>query len=194
MDVQIINAVATILVTACWPIYLALFLRRRARTDSTSSRDWASIAGILLQFSAVAMVWIDRRPLFSSLMGNDSLAVAGPAAAAIAGCSVYFSYRALQALGPHWSFVAAVGPDHVLVQHGPYRVVRHPLYACFFGLTFATAMTWSTAFVIPVAMAIFAAGVWIRIRVEERLLRDRFGPDFSRYSREVPALLPLRIR
>jgi protein-S-isoprenylcysteine O-methyltransferase Ste14 len=39
-------------------------------------------------------------------------------------------------------------------------------------------------------MVLFAVGTWIRVRSEERLLRDAFGSDFEAYARNVPALIP----
>jgi protein-S-isoprenylcysteine O-methyltransferase Ste14 len=40
------------------------------------------------------------------------------------------------------------------------------------------------------AIMLFAAGTYIRIRSEERLLRQAFGSDFEEYARNVPALIP----
>ena len=40
------------------------------------------------------------------------------------------------------------------------------------------------------ALVIYAAGTAIRIRAEERLLREAFGDDFEAYRRYVPAVIP----
>jgi hypothetical protein len=40
------------------------------------------------------------------------------------------------------------------------------------------------------AVVIFLIGNWIRIRAEERLLRETFGGAFEEYSRKVPAFFP----
>jgi protein-S-isoprenylcysteine O-methyltransferase Ste14 len=37
---------------------------------------------------------------------------------------------------------------------------------------------------------LFIAGTYIRIRSEERLLREAFGSEFEEYARTVPALVP----
>jgi protein-S-isoprenylcysteine O-methyltransferase Ste14 len=42
-----------------------------------------------------------------------------------------------------------------------------------------------------IALPLFAAGTVIRIREEEKLLRELFGEDHARYVREVPAFIPL---
>jgi protein-S-isoprenylcysteine O-methyltransferase Ste14 len=45
---------------------------------------------------------------------------------------------------------------------------------------------------IPLLLAIvlFIAGTYIRVRTEERLLREAFGSEFEKYARQVPALIP----
>jgi len=78
-----------------------------------------------------------------------------------------------------------------LICDGPYAVVRHPLYACFFALTFATALVWTYPGGAMIALGIFLVGVWVRIRSEEKLLRQTFGAQFDEYAKRVPALIPM---
>ena len=111
-------------------------------------------------------------------------------AAMLAVGSVWFSHVALQYLGKQWSFVAGVTAGHRLVREGPYAVVRHPLYTSFFGLTLSTAIVWSRPVVFPVVVAMFWIGVWIRVRAEERILRQTFGAEFDGYAAEVAAFFP----
>jgi protein-S-isoprenylcysteine O-methyltransferase Ste14 len=40
------------------------------------------------------------------------------------------------------------------------------------------------------AVGLFVVGTLIRVRVEERLLREAFGSEFEAYARNVPALIP----
>jgi protein-S-isoprenylcysteine O-methyltransferase Ste14 len=116
--------------------------------------------------------------------------VAPVIAGLIAAGSVWFSRIALDALGKEWSFVAGVTANHRLIQTGPYAIVRHPLYLCFFGLTFATAIVWSEPVGIAVSSLLFWIGVAIRVRTEEKILRETFGSQFEDYARRVPAFIP----
>jgi len=41
-----------------------------------------------------------------------------------------------------------------------------------------------------IASAVFLAGTHIRIRSEEKLLRQTFGQGFEEYAKRVPAFVP----
>ena len=40
------------------------------------------------------------------------------------------------------------------------------------------------------AVVLFAVGLVIRVRSEEKLLRAAFGKEFEEYAKRVPAVLP----
>jgi protein-S-isoprenylcysteine O-methyltransferase Ste14 len=77
-------------------------------------------------------------------------------------------------------------PEGVLVENGPYAIVRHPIYAAgiFFFLGFALLASIS-ATLATVALA----GLWyLKARVEERHLAARF-PAYEDYRRRVRSRL-----
>jgi protein-S-isoprenylcysteine O-methyltransferase Ste14 len=58
------------------------------------------------------------------------------------------------------------------------------------GMLIATGLAVSHGIVLVAAIVVFAIGTWIRVRIEERLLRETFGPQFEEYARRVPAVIP----
>ena len=44
-----------------------------------------------------------------------------------------------------------------------------------------------------IAIILFAVGTIIRVRSEERLLRETFGAEFDDYARKVPAVIPFLV-
>jgi protein-S-isoprenylcysteine O-methyltransferase Ste14 len=69
-------------------------------------------------------------------------------------------------------------------------VVRHPIYAANFGLLLATGLAFSRLGPLLLASFAFWIGSVIRVRGEERLLREAFGEEYEAYARRVPALFP----
>ncbi len=79
---------------------------------------------------------------------------------------------------------------HKLITEGPYRFVRNPIYLAMFGMILSTGLAISRWWVLPIAITLFLIGNAIRIRSEEKLLRESFGAEFEDYARRVPALFP----
>jgi len=187
-----LNALSTIIVVLCWFVYLPMFLGKSSPGTERKRSDPLSRIGIAFHAAGVVVMWGWRRPLFSPLgiFSFPTDIVAPLAAILIAAGSVWFSWISLKTLGQQWSFVAGVTAEHQLVQSGPYAVVRHPLYSCFFGLTLATGLVWTERAGLAIALIPFWIGVWIRVRTEEKTLRDTFGAEFDDYVRRVPAFFP----
>ena len=75
-----------------------------------------------------------------------------------------------------------------LLIRGPYRFLRHPMYAGAMLLLWSSVLGhWS---MVCGALALMAsAAVAVRIIDEERALRERF-PEYSEYSRKTRRLIP----
>jgi protein-S-isoprenylcysteine O-methyltransferase Ste14 len=100
------------------------------------------------------------------------------------------SWTSTRALGPHLRFDAALSVDHRLVRSGPYRVVRHPVYASMLCLLLGTGFMVAGPWWFVAAVLVFVVGTEIRVRVEDGLLAARFGEEFREYQRSVPAYIP----
>jgi methyltransferase len=79
-------------------------------------------------------------------------------------------YWAIRALGERWTFRVLVQPGRPLVTNGPYKYLSHPNYVAVVGEIVSTAMMVSARISGPVALLLFGAVLWARIRVEERAL------------------------
>jgi protein-S-isoprenylcysteine O-methyltransferase Ste14 len=90
------------------------------------------------------------------------------------------------------TFRVSAGPSAtLLMKRGPYRFIRHPMYAS--ALVFIWAGIASHVSILTLAIGIAVTAVCIvRVIAEERLLRARF-PDYPDYSRSTKALIPYLI-
>jgi protein-S-isoprenylcysteine O-methyltransferase Ste14 len=79
---------------------------------------------------------------------------------------------------------------HHVVNTGPYRIVRHPIYTGIIVATFATAIDKGTYVAIAGAV-LMLVGWFIKARVEERFLRVQLGADaYDAYARQTAMLIP----
>jgi methyltransferase len=83
-------------------------------------------------------------------------------------------YWAIATLGSRWTFRVLVPPSSSLIQHGPYRYMRHPNYLGVLGELAGLALVARASISGPLSVAVFAGLIASRIRVEERAL-DRAG-------------------
>ena len=100
------------------------------------------------------------------------------------------SWTGARALGRHLQLDAAIKTDHQLVRSGPYRIVRHPIYASMFCLLLGTGIMITPAWLFLCAIVVFLAGTEIRVRIEDHLLAARFGSEFADYRQTVSAYIP----
>ena len=92
-------------------------------------------------------------------------------------------------LGSHWSGEIAIKVDHRIVQSGPYRLIRHPIYTAMLGMFAGTAlMSGQLHALLGLVMAAIAYGR--KIRLEEASLCQAFGPAYDAYRRDTWALVP----
>jgi protein-S-isoprenylcysteine O-methyltransferase Ste14 len=59
-----------------------------------------------------------------------------------------------------------------------------------FGMLIATGLAMEHFIALIAAVLIFGVGMVIRVRSEEKLLRDAFGQEFEDYAGRVPAVIP----
>ena len=94
-------------------------------------------------------------------------------------------------LGQMYNVSSALGAqlyaDQHLITHGPYAIVRNPMYVGIIAATLGGLLiyrTWSLVF----ALTFF--GLVIRARREEQALAAEFGQQWADYCQRVPGWIP----
>jgi protein-S-isoprenylcysteine O-methyltransferase Ste14 len=171
----------------CWIVWCAAFFKPRRQAKGQRKVAGAAVSrwGIGLVFVAFMLVWIWLKPA-----GFQKSTVSLVASMIIGPISVCLAWVSALELGKQWRFEAALSADHELIQTGPYRWMRHPIYTSMFGMLMATAAayTWWPMWVAG-ALA-FIAGTEIRVRAEDRLLEQHFQDRFREYRSRVRAYIP----
>lgn len=177
-----------------WFIFGWTFLIRKKPTSAPDTkrapRSWA---GLVLQGVGFGLVWALYRVPFGSPLINGQFAVnivLQIVAVVLAVASIWLAVSAINELGKQWSLAARLTEGHKLITSGVYGTVRHPIYTAMFGIMVATGIIFSNWIAIPAAVVIFVIGTKIRTDLEEALLREAFGEEFTKWEAKVPALVP----
>lgn len=88
-----------------------------------------------------------------------------------------------------WRVLHAAQQAGQLATTGPYAHVRHPQYAGFALIMIGFFLQWPTlvtGLMLPVLLVMY----WRLARREEREVEARFGEQYRRYARQVPAFIP----
>ncbi|KAI8916025.1 hypothetical protein EDD86DRAFT_243987 [Gorgonomyces haynaldii] len=114
-----------------------------------------------------------------------------------------FRAWAMHTLKEFFTFQLTIRPDHKLITHGPYAILRHPSYTgLFFGYTLQAMFVWYQWYqfgLCPMWMAITAPSVQAiimflalikRIHNEEIHLSDHFEDEWKKYCATRWRLVP----
>ena len=149
-------------------------------------------ASLLMILAICALFWLLRETSFAggidAELWQGSLAI-GIAADVLALLGVGVIIWARRTLGLNWSGNVAVARGQELVQDGPYKRVRHPIYSGFILMVAGTAAAYGRLMGILI-LGICAAGLWLKASREEVVLARHFPATYGRYRATTKAFIP----
>lgn len=185
-----------VIVMTSWFVFAGIFIfRKKPPSPPDQKRERGSLFGVAVQGMSFGIVWGVHREAFTPIVSGSEWSkpvgvAAGLGAVLAAIGSVWLITAAVKTLGKEWSLTARLVEGHKLATSGPYAYVRHPIYTGMLGMLVATGLAFSHWITLLAAIPIFFVGTIIRVRSEERLLREAFGAQFEDYARRVPAIVP----
>jgi len=101
-----------------------------------------------------------------------------------------FAWWARLHLGALWSGMLTLREGHRVVDTGPYRLVRHPIYTGFIASAWALALIVATPAALTGALVLTVV-MSLKSKTEERLLRRELGEaSYADYAARTPMLVP----
>jgi len=174
------------LVLALFWVITAVSAKRPVRRESSASR----LYHVLFMTAVFALLF--RHDARIGQLGSRVVPASLGAACtglALTNLGAAFAIWARSTLGGNWSATVTVKEDHSFVQRGPYRLVRHPIYAGGLLAMLGTAVVYGEAGRF-VAVVLAFVGWWLKARIEEEFMAQQFGEDYRRYQRNVKQLIP----
>lgn len=178
---------------ACWlavAIYFSLAYRRNKVPQQTESLVKRLVA-YWLPFSVALLLgpgdWFFGNLLWQPFIPHTNLVYSAGLGICISGTLLAIWSRHM--LGRNWSATVQLKQEHELVNSGPYRFVRHPLYTGLLVLFIGSAIMIGDLRGL-LAVAIMFTSLWFKLRLEERWLLQHFGDRYSEYQHRTKMLLP----
>ncbi len=183
--------IAGSVISGCWLIFAIFWAVSALKSKATAERQsWlSSLAHRLLIAAGAWLLWYPRfsGPLRLPLTPHGD--GAGTCAAMVCVAGLWVTLWARWTLGGNWSSIVTFKQGHELVQSGPYRMVRHPIYTGLMLMCLGTVMAGGQLHA-WLSLLAFGAGFWIKLRQEEKLLLRHFPDQYPAYRKQVKALVP----
>jgi protein-S-isoprenylcysteine O-methyltransferase Ste14 len=180
-----------LIVPCCWIVFLLYWVASASSVKAAAKRQsW--IKSLTHRVPVGLSYWLLLVP---DLPGPLPVAVIPDAAlvrplgVAICVCGLLGAIWSRRTLAGNWSSDVQFKQEHELVSRGPYRFVRHPIYTSLLLMGLGTAIAANRLGALAGLLSLFA-GVWIKLRQEEKLLLQHFPDDYPAYKARVKALVP----
>jgi protein-S-isoprenylcysteine O-methyltransferase Ste14 len=148
-------------------------------TDAPAYRIWPPVAiGVPL-----VVGWI-----LTATVGDPAELAVGPSrtvALVLTVAFVVWNGWALALMARHRTALLPGGSTTVILDRGPFRVSRNPLYVGLIAVDVALALFWPSLWALVLTPVGVAALWWGAIVPEERYLTEKFGDDYRAYCARV---------
>jgi protein-S-isoprenylcysteine O-methyltransferase Ste14 len=182
------------MIDALWGAWLASWTVARFWSNRTEKRDAIGAELFFRVLLYVSLILLFAFPVNHTPYRQSELWLFGDALSwilvGLTAAGLLLTWWARIHLGFLWSdLVVKKAGDHV-VDTGPYRRVRHPIYSGLIFAGSATAIQKRTSIAL-LAVALMTLAFWVKARQEERFLRTELSEDaYDAYARKTPMLVP----
>jgi protein-S-isoprenylcysteine O-methyltransferase Ste14 len=180
------------IVSGCWLVFVAIWLLAAISTKRTVYRESRTqrLRYWVLLVTAYFLLIYGRQlsyPLNLRIIPHTAPIAWSAAILCIAGLLLALWARFI--LGRNWSGLVTLKEEHELVERGPYRFVRHPIYTGMLAMFFATALV-QRHLAGFVGVALMFASFWIKLFLEENLMLQQFPRRYAAYRKRTKRIIP----
>jgi protein-S-isoprenylcysteine O-methyltransferase Ste14 len=185
-------SLAVDIISGCWLVFVAVWVlaaRSTKRTVYREARVQRLRYWVLLVIACLLLIYGRELPYPLSLRIIPHATAIAWAAAPLCVAGLGFALWARVTLGRNWSGVVTLKEGHELVERGPYRFVRHPIYTGMLIMFFATALVQRHVAGFAGVLLMFAS-FWIKLGREEELMLQQFPERYAAYQLRAKRIIP----
>jgi protein-S-isoprenylcysteine O-methyltransferase Ste14 len=180
------------IIPACWILFSVIWLLAAATNKRSIYRESGAQRlrySILLVLAFLLLTKRHRLPYPLDVRIIPATETVAWIAGILCIAGLAFCVWARATLGRNWSGTITLKEGHELIERGPYRLVRHPIYTGLLAMFLATAIAFGHlgGFV---AVAVAFASFWIKLSDEEKLMRQQFPEQYRSYEQRVKRIIP----
>jgi protein-S-isoprenylcysteine O-methyltransferase Ste14 len=164
------------------PVAVATIRRRHA--PSVKAKFGTRLVGLWILSSIVIALWIG----YSGIALLPDWAYFVGLSLSLLGFAIWLWGQ--HTLGRYFSSEVIIYEDHQLVERGPYKFVRHPMYTGGVLMSLGMGLAVQSWFATLITTVAFLLAILYRIGIEEKALITEFGEQYTSYSRRVKRLIP----
>ncbi len=179
-------------ISGCWISFCVIWLLAAAFTKRSVYRESGAQRlryWLLLIVAYLLLTRGHRLPYPFNVRIIPATAIVQWIAAVLCTAGFAFCLWARATLGRNWSGTITLKEEHELIERGPYRFVRHPIYTGMMAMILATALV--SGYLGGIAAVLLAfASFWIKLSAEEKLMLQQFPDQYRSYQRRVKRIIP----
>jgi protein-S-isoprenylcysteine O-methyltransferase Ste14 len=179
----------------CWIIFVLVWLLAAISAKPTIYRESGAERARYWILLVIAYLLVFRSNTLPSPL--DWLAIPHTKSSAWAGAvlcvsGLVFAVWARVILGGNWSGVITLKEGHELIERGPYRIVRHPIYTGILTMFAGTAIAigYFGGFI---GLLLLFVSFWMKLKREEDLMLRHFPDKYSAYQRRAKRIIPFLV-
>jgi protein-S-isoprenylcysteine O-methyltransferase Ste14 len=177
---------ASLILWLIFSVYWSIAARDSASTQSSESK-FSRAFHVLWVNGALLLLILPVPGLTHRFIPENKILIA--VGLLIQATFLLLAVWARRHLGSNWAGEVRIAQGHQLVRSGPYHFVRHPIYTAVLGMYIGTALV-SGQIHAPIALVLVTLAYWRKIRMEEEILAQTFGSDWTAYRSSTYALIP----
>jgi len=145
---------------------------------------WFYLPGAMAAFFIPPVEYLYSKPILARTAAYEWSGVA----LVLLGCVLFLWAR--RTLRSAYSGHLNVTSEQILVQSGPYRIVRHPAYLGYLLMSFGVCLGYSSLYGLISIPVLLLPGLVYRILTEDRMLEAHFKDQFRAYAAHTARLIP----